>query len=559
MNRNLKRFLICTFFILLAGAVHILGKPDIIKLRTNSIILALYTIPIIIWIEKNKQIILQKYMRKYLTYIGFTLIMYMLIRTIKYEIIPPDSNLDRYLWYSYYIFMMLIGVFLMFSILYIDKAEDEKIDKRWNLLYLPLAILSLLCITNDYHQMLFYFPLGLNFWSDSVKRHGIVFLLILAFLSLILISSVEVAVIKLLNRRDIKKILPTFTIFLIWGLYTYLYIKDVDNLYWLFVAYKSPEFNTLMVILFIESLIFSRLIPTNRDYDKFWKLSTLKIGIMDSFGRFYPSDKEDRNANISQVLKAENNPIYLDKNTLLESTKISNGWSYWISDITRINSIKKELKDLGNVISEENELLQAEKKMKKESSSIKRQIEIYEFIDTQLEDKLTNLEQSFDNLPDDENLFKEKMKIPTIIKVYIKRYSNMLLLSRKSDITSIIELKLAIEESLGYLELYDIMTILLWKGDGMIHINKILLAYKIFQELIECHISTMKAVIVTFKKRQNFMLLSLHIENPNENPINYKKIEEMNLEKDDISFENFIEENVLYVKIQIPEGDDVND
>jgi hypothetical protein len=68
---------------------------------------------------------------------------------------------------------------------------------------------------------------------------------------------------------------------LLWILYTFSYVINKDFFVYIKTAIASAEFNVLIIILFIEALVFTRLIPSNRGYDKFLRLSSLNIGIMD--------------------------------------------------------------------------------------------------------------------------------------------------------------------------------------------------------------------------------------------------------------------------------------
>jgi hypothetical protein len=545
MTRNYRKFLLSIILILLAAIIHILAKVYTLPLHSNTVILALYTIVILLWIEKNRRTILHKSMRKYLIYIGYLLIGYIFVRTLKYDLAPKDSTLERYLWYFYYVFILAIGVFLMFAVLYIDKGEDEKIDKSWNFSYLLLALFSLLFITNDLHQLIFYFPRGLADWSDSSKEYGALFYLIVIWCSVIILLTIWISSKKLLDKRNVKNIYVTFAVPIVWGIYTYFYIKDSKNLSLLFTAFKSPEFNVLVTISYIESLIYNRLIPVNTGYEMFWEISNLRAGIINDQGEFYEKNKREMDFDRELILRAESHPIYIDENTLLESKRISNGLTYFLSDISAINAIKKELKKTGDIIAEENELLQAENRLKEERSGIKKQIEIYEFIEKRLESKIVMLENCLKAIPEDKDEFREAMKLPTILNVYIKRSSNILLLQRKSEYTSVVELKLALEESMNYLNLFGIECDLSFKADGNVAVDKILKVYRVFEDCLEKNIQNMSAVMVDVKEENDKILLSMQIENPCDARGKYAFGKEFFISE-------FEKDNILYLRMSVP-------
>lgn len=187
MGKTYSKFLISVLLVFLAGAIHVFSRIYVLPFHTNTIILSLYSLVIMFWIKKNKQMILHIKMRKYFNYIGYLLIAYLFVRTIKYELSFDDSSLERYLWYSYYIILIAIGVFLLFSILYIGKAKDERLHPAWNFIYLLLFIFSILFITNDFHQLIFSFPKGINNWSLEANGYGPVFYLMVLYCSLIIL------------------------------------------------------------------------------------------------------------------------------------------------------------------------------------------------------------------------------------------------------------------------------------------------------------------------------------------------------------------------------------
>ncbi len=108
----------------------------------------------------------------------------------------------------------------------------------------------------------------------------------------------------------------------------------------------------IIVLIFIIALVYSRLIPSNQDYEKYWYLSSLKMGILDLQGNIFFMGKRDRKIDNEIILKAEHHPIPLDRNHYIESAKIQGGYSYWVNDITVINSLREELLNFGNFMSE---------------------------------------------------------------------------------------------------------------------------------------------------------------------------------------------------------------
>ena len=83
------------------------------------------------------------------------ILFWFLVRTMKFhfvsEVLYP--NLFRHLWYSYYLPMMFIPLYTAFVALSMGKPEDYRLPGWKFLLGIPTAVLFLLVIFNDFHQM----------------------------------------------------------------------------------------------------------------------------------------------------------------------------------------------------------------------------------------------------------------------------------------------------------------------------------------------------------------------------------------------------------------------
>lgn len=86
MTKAYSKFFISVLFVLLAGAIHICAQVYSLPFHSNTVILSLYTVIIMFWIKKNRLMILHVKMRRYFNYIGYLLIAYLFVRTVKYEL-----------------------------------------------------------------------------------------------------------------------------------------------------------------------------------------------------------------------------------------------------------------------------------------------------------------------------------------------------------------------------------------------------------------------------------------------------------------------------------------
>ena len=103
--------------------------------------------------------IIQPQVRRYLTSVSLLMIFWMTVRTIRYSL-DECMWLMRYLWYLYYLPMLLIPLLAVFIALSLGKPESFRLPKWTEFLYIPTVALLLLVLTNDLHQLVFFFSCG---------------------------------------------------------------------------------------------------------------------------------------------------------------------------------------------------------------------------------------------------------------------------------------------------------------------------------------------------------------------------------------------------------------
>lgn len=107
----------------------------------NSIIFVLYTAAAFIWIAQINRRITDRRERRCLLWTAAMIIIWMAVRTIKYDFTAPDDALGRYLWYLYYAPQTLIVLMVFFTVLYIGVPEGRQIRGYRNLLYIPALLI----------------------------------------------------------------------------------------------------------------------------------------------------------------------------------------------------------------------------------------------------------------------------------------------------------------------------------------------------------------------------------------------------------------------------------
>ena len=132
---------------------HILHSPAVGYLRSGIYVFLFSVWCYSLWIR-----IVQTQVRRYLLAISVLMVLWILLRSIKFSIENTDA--ERRLWYFYYFPMLFIPMLSVFVSWSLGKGEDFRLPRWIKLLYFPTLLLLLLVLTNDLHQQVFSFPSG---------------------------------------------------------------------------------------------------------------------------------------------------------------------------------------------------------------------------------------------------------------------------------------------------------------------------------------------------------------------------------------------------------------
>lgn len=490
-RKEILSYITSTFFVLLAMSLHLLEFFGVITFSVNAIVFFLYTAMILLWDRIMESRILRTQSKKYFRMVTFLMIGYLAVRTLKYEILYDNSVAIKYARYIYYLFSLNIIHLVFFISLMVAKSEHEPISNWWHLLWIPTESFVFLVLTNDFHSLAF--NTDVQFGVGAYKP---LFYIIVLYAAILTIASLVSALRASRSMRSPWPVMLPILPMLLWILYTFSYVINRDFFVYIKTAIASAEFNILIIILFIEALVFTRLIPSNRGYNKFLSLSSLNIGIMNMDGDVVFAPKEGPSVTPRMIRASVGKATKMDENTYLESAKINGGESFWFIDLKELNSLKKQLYALNESLMSENELLSADKKLKEKMAKLEEQNEIRSYIASRLSDKFNFLKIIMDNLPEDEEAFERTLKRACITSVYIKRYSNLFLLSKKDKNIAMAELGLAFTESLNYLSLSGTVTKINWQSEGTLDIDTALAIYEVFQRILEVNYHALKAVDV---------------------------------------------------------------
>ena len=506
-RKEILSYIVSIFLVLAACIFHALDFYNLVNFPVHTMVLVLYTVVIFLWMHNMINRVLRHSVVTRFRLIGILLICYLTVRTVKYEIFINNEDAVRIIRNFYFVFPLILTQLVFLTSLHVGKSERENISKYWNLLWIPTCVTALLILTNDYHELVF----SVDPNARGLNMYGPVFYFVIIYIGLLALCTLVFTMMPSFKNRHLASVnLPIFILF-IWGFYTFLFMIGWEPFEYIKIIFKSAEFNILMVLLFIESLVFMRLLPSNRGYESFLQLSSLNIGIVDSNKEMIFRPKKYSDIDLALVDKAILNPIFIDEDTLLESANITGGTSFWFVDFTDFNNLKRKLLSMSEDMLNENELLKANNALEKSMVKVEEAREIREHIHMKLKPQFDQLKYILMNLPEDEDSFEVKLKHACFLDVYIKRYSNLFLITKNKKILDLAELRLAFSESLDYLKLSDVNTSLDWDLKGRFDAKYCLDLYEIFQYALEFYMPGIDILQVSLYRKDRIPTLSIKI------------------------------------------------
>lgn len=204
------------------------------------------------------------------------MLLWLLLRTVKYNVYDPIT--ERLLWYGYYLPMLFIPVLAVLVALSLGRPENYCLPRWTQLLYLPSALLLLLVLTNDVHQLVFSFPTGVL--SDAEYDYGIGYYLVLAWIVLCAAAALVLLLVKCRIPRSRYYLWLPVVPFALALAYCAAYIKGI---YWVWLLAGDLTVSLCLIITVIfESCIQCGLIQSNTGYDALFAASTVRARITDA-------------------------------------------------------------------------------------------------------------------------------------------------------------------------------------------------------------------------------------------------------------------------------------
>lgn len=494
---NPKRRSLCAFA-MLAGSyalltlLYVLPIDHLFMLRRTSSVF--YLIPAVCLTAYFSARMIDQRVRKYLIKVGAMIILWCILRAAKYIAFEEDDSIARLIWYLYYIPMLAIPQFSFQAALSVGLPENQKLPWLQKITGIAAVVCIALVLTNDMHQMVFRFHSGFADW-DSDYYHEPLFWVIMIWDCLFSFFSVAVLFRKcrLSASRKLAWIPAVYLCLGLWG----LYLLNTGSLprVWGKTIGEFPDMACYTLGGFWILCISIGLVPSNKGYDRLLQETSLSALLTDLDHKAVYQSRSAVLLTDQQLALSE--PFMTDENTRIYRSSVTGGYAYWKVDISELSRINRELEEAGSRIAEEAELIRQANALNEKRALIDAKTKVYNEIAARVlpqSKKISILSAEAEENPE---RFADNMRYICIYAAYIKRMSNMMLLSSEDRLHPH-ELALAFYESVRYLNTADIPAEVTGEmGEIAVSGKELTALYEHFEILLEQALPSLQALYIT--------------------------------------------------------------
>ena len=394
---------------------------------------------------------------------------------------------ERVLWYWYYLPALAIPMISFFMSCYIGKPEGWHMPRKVFLLLIPYLALFVTIVSNDSHQLAFRFK-DLNATSlDGGYRVGILYIVaqiwMMGFAIMALIQLYHVC-----KKAGLPAYITAPAVIVGLGiLHTILYATFRTTFVLQMVDARAM---TVVVTIGVwETCLSTELLPNNRHHIPLFTASTVPMEIADESG-------------FVQFISAG-----LRRGALLEEGKLFRMRKYdipagslrWYEDVTEAAQILKQTEENAAERERLNHQLEVQTMLKKDAEKAEARARVYDRALRVIRPQMKLLEdgiRALQGLPEKE--IKRLLPTSCVYAAYIKRRSNLTIISDGVELLPVQELHFCLRETAEALAMVPVGVIYQQSmEDGrMIMPVRIAEVYDAIEQEIEKTLSVMDRILI---------------------------------------------------------------
>ena len=452
--------------------------------------------------------VVQKAAKNTLIFISGLMIFWFIVRSIKY-FFAMDVNVERYLWYSYYLPMLFIPQAAVQTAVLLGQPEEYILPKWLKFLYVPTTLCFLLVLSNDFHQCVFSFAAG-EVWTDKGYSYAWGYYTVLLWEVVCAVAAFVLMVYKCrLSQR--KKYLPVIGIG-ISILYAIIYASGAE---WMQVI--GGDITAALCLMFVcifESCIYCGLIQTNTGYEELFEVCTMGAQITDQNYCVRYTSANAMELSEAVMREAEKGGVVVDKKTLIQNRPIQGGHILWQEDIEYIIMLLERMEENRKTIEESNCLEQENYQTKAKINMLREKNRLYDKLQTQTAGQIGLLNELLSRYEVEEDLVKSRRLLAkiSVIGTYIKRYGNLIFIGERAEISDVAELGACLEESFSSLKLMGIECALTAPAGERIYVRDAVRIYSFFESIVEACVDSIQFMWVKIRPCGEELIVCMEVE-----------------------------------------------
>lgn len=485
--------------VVLAYSFRLIGKgsfyPTLFSYLRSFLYIGLYTA----WGLSLRQRIVQKQVGRYLTGISILLILWFTFRTVKYFIFwQPDAI--RHLWYLFYLPMLFVPMLALLIAMSLGKPDDYRLPGATAILWGISAVLLLLVLTNDLHQLVFTFPKDTGTWSDTDHGYGICYFAVIGWQVFCGVAAFGVMLFKCRLKNGRRRLWPVIpmVVSLVYLALNYAGVSWVKALFGDVTAFQS-----LMYMLCFETCITCGFIHSNSRYADLFAASVgTSAQITDKEYNVCYAAQNTKPISGEDMRRARENPVAIAGGQIVHTMPVGGGYAVWTEDLSALLEIKEESESLAEELAERNSLLRYEYKRKARRQKVEEQNRLYDLLQAATQsqiDRISVLTREYQRIAKTDPLRgKTVLAKIAVLCSYIKRRKHLTLLTDRDYKVEIRELERAFSESLETMKLLNVRsTLYIDDRLSMLSGRTASAIFDFYEEVVERDLEGLKSIQVS--------------------------------------------------------------
>ncbi len=453
-----------------------------------------FAIPVFWGVSVRRRVLHERVRRTLYGVVG-AMALLVVLRCLRYRAFSGVEPASRLLWFAYYIPILAIPLFSYLAILCIGRSEHEPVPKKGIAVMIGGILLAAGVLTNDLHGLAFCLVRdpATGEWTDDYAYGPLYFAVLLAIFGLIAVMLAHLWRRCQLEHRGRRIAVPlgVLALFVLAGIVCAVNPRPPYTRY-----LEVAVLVNMGTIAVWEACFQTDLFPMNEQYREMFAASPLSAEIVDeNYHVRYTSDTPMR-LPASVLMQAEDAAVPLGNGTRLRSAPIAGGRVLWLEDVSEVERMLAALRETGERLAENNELLSAEVELRRRRASVDEENRLYDRIASEVSGAIASLDELLSAEPGGAEEEARRLAAVCVIGAYVKRRSNLILIGERENTVAAAELGLCLRESLESLSACGIGTALDLDTAGNLTKETAWLAYDVFEEAVELAVGALRAIRV---------------------------------------------------------------